>query len=492
MPFSRTLLRRLACVAGTVVAMGGAVAPSQAGELPAPIRAALAQVKLPDDALVGYVAELHPGGPAAPRLAWQADRPVNAASLMKLYTTGVALEQLGPAYVWTTPLLTTGAIEQGVLHGDLVLQGRGDPSLTLERLWLLLRQVQQRGVREVRGDIVLDGSVFAPSPVAPGDFDNEPYRPYNVQADALLPSLKSLTLTFVPEPAQARVRIFADVPLAGVTIDSQVPLSSRDCGDWRAGLAADFADPARLRFLGSYPASCGERTWPLAYADPRSYSARLVEGLWRELGGSITGRVREGPTPPDAIGWFEPSSPPLASVIRDINKFSNNPMAQQLFLSLALPPRGPQPAPPVEPAAAREVMRSVLRQRTGCVEPELVIDNGSGLSREARTSARCLGRWLEALWASPVMPEMLASLPVSGIDGTARRLAGGSVAPALGAGRAHLKTGSLRDANGIAGVVLGSSGRRYALVAIVNHPQASNARPVLDALLQWTADDRPR
>lgn len=491
MPFPRTLLRRLACVAGCAVAMGAA--PSRAGELPAPIRAALAQLKLPDDALVSYVAELQPGGPAAPRLAWQAHRPVNAASLMKLYTTGVALEQLGPAYVWTTPVLTTGSVEQGVLQGDLVLQGRGDPSLTLERLWLLLRQIQQRGVHEVRGDIVLDGSAFAPATGAPGDFDNEPHRPYNVQADGLMLGLKSLTLTFVPELVQGRARVFADAPLAGVTIDAQVPLSpGRDCGDWRASLAADLSDATRIRFLGSYPAGCGERTWPLAYADPRGYNARLVEGLWRETGGALAGRVREGPTPPNAIGWFEQSSPPLASVVREINKFSNNPMAQQLFLSLALPPRGPQPAPPVEAATAREVMRGVLRQRIGCGEPELVIDNGSGLSRDARTSAQCLGRWLEALWASPVMPEMLASLPVSGIDGTARRLAGGSAAPALGAGRAHLKTGSLRDANGIAGVVLGASGRRYALVAIVNHPQASSARPVLDAVLQWTADDRPR
>ncbi len=111
-----------------------------------------------------------------------------------------------------------------------------------------------------------------------------------------------------------------------------------------------------------------------------------------------------------------------------------------------------------------------------------MIDNGSGLSRESRVSARLLTRLLLAAWSSPVMPELLSSLPVSGVDGTLAR-------SSANFGRAHLKTGSLRDVAGIAGVVLGNSGRRYVVVAIANHPNANAARPALDALLQWAADD---
>lgn len=139
--------------------------------------------------------------------------------------------------------------------------------------------------------------------------------------------------------------------------------------------------------------------------------------------------------------------------------------------------------------AARELLQSLVRERTGCASAELLIDNGSGLSRDSRSSARCLGSWLQALWASPSMPELMSSLPVSGIDGTTKR-PGREWGAALG--RAHLKTGSLRDTMGLAGYVLGVSGRRYAFVAIVNHPNAGAARPVLDALVQWTAEDAAR
>ncbi|HSV70749.1 MAG TPA: D-alanyl-D-alanine carboxypeptidase/D-alanyl-D-alanine-endopeptidase [Methylibium sp.] len=480
---------------------GGPAAPAQptAPTLPAVVLGALQRAQLPPEALVAWVAEVGSAG-GAPRLAHRPEQPVNPASLVKLYTTGAALELLGPAWTWTTPVLTTGSIDDGVLRGDLVIQGRGDPTLAIERVWGLLRQVQQRGIAEVRGDIVLDGSAFALAPHDPGEFDGERHRPYNVQPDALLLNLKSITLGFVPEPARGVARVTSDVTLAGVQVDASVPLAGGDCGDWRGALAADLSDPARLRLAGRYPAACGERQWPLAYAEPETYNARLVEATWRELGGRLGGRVRNADTPAAALPLFELASPPLAAVVRDINKFSNNVMAQQLFLTLALqapPPRamgcrGASMCAVRDDAArdtvaqARELLQTLVRERAACADGELAIDNGSGLSRSARSSARCLGAWLQALWASPAMPELMSSLPVTGIDGTARR-PGRSWGAALG--RAHLKTGSLRDAMGLAGYVLGVSGRRWAFVAIVNHPNAGAARPVLDALVEWTAED---
>jgi D-alanyl-D-alanine carboxypeptidase/D-alanyl-D-alanine-endopeptidase (penicillin-binding protein 4) len=456
-------------------------AQPDAAALPAAVQAELARARLPADALA----------------VWIAEQPVNPGSLMKLYTTGAALALLGPAWTWTTPVLGTGPVEDGVLRGDLAIQGRGDPSLTIERLWLLLRELRQRGVREVQGDIVLDGSGFVLEARDPGAFDGERHRPYNVQPDALLLNLKAITLTFVPEPARGVARVVADVALAGVQVDATVPLTPGECGDWRGSLKADFDDPARLRFVGGYPWACGERRWPVAYTEPASYNARLVDAAWRELGGHIGGRVRDGVVPAGATPLFEATSPPLAAVVRDINKFSNNPMAEQLFLTLGLPPPAnghrccmmPAAPPADTQLAARERVQALVRERAGCAAEELSIDNGSGLSRDARSSARCLGAWLQALWASPTMPELMSSLPVSGIDGTARRPGrawGGAQ------GRAHLKTGSLRDVMALAGYVLGESGRRYALVAVVNHPDAGTARPALDALVRWCAEDLPR
>jgi D-alanyl-D-alanine carboxypeptidase/D-alanyl-D-alanine-endopeptidase (penicillin-binding protein 4) len=159
--------------------------------------------------------------------------------------------------------------------------------------------------------------------------------------------------------------------------------------------------------------------------------------------------------------------------VRDINKFSNNVMAEQLFLTLAVQKRGSGSAP-----LAVEVVQAWWRERLSGVEaPQL--DKGSGLSREARISAQSLAALLQWAWARPFMPELIASLPVTGVDGTMKRSK--SSAPA------HLKTGSLRDAMGIAGYVDAANGQRYVLVAMVNHANANQARPVMDALIDWTA-----
>jgi D-alanyl-D-alanine carboxypeptidase/D-alanyl-D-alanine-endopeptidase (penicillin-binding protein 4) len=349
----------------------------------------------------------------------------------------------------------------------------------IERVWLLLRRIQQAGVREIRGDIVLDGSAFAPAQGDTASFDGEPTRPYNVQPDALLLNFKSVTYSFVPDAANGVARVLVDPPLAATRVDRSVRLSSGPCADWRGGLKASFADPGEVRFAGTYPAACGELSWPVADAAPASYNARLIEALWRDMGGKLGGRIVEGAAPPGVKPSFELSSPALADVVRDINKYSNNVMAQQLFLSLALQ-RQPDVAATGE--GARAALRAWLIERTGELPPGTRIDNGSGLSRENRLPAALLAQVLQFAWRSTFMPELVSSLPINGVDGTMRRSRATT-------GRAHLKTGSLRDVAGLAGYVLSDSGRRYVLVAIINHPNANAARPALDALVQWSLRD---
>ena len=413
--------------------------------LPPTVAAALDRARLPRDALVASVQEV---GSGRPRLAWQIDQPVNPASLMKLLTTFASLETLGPAWSWSTPVWLRGSLRDGVLEGDLVIKGSGDPKLVVERIWLLLRRVQQLGVREIRGDIVLDRSDFIVPEASASDFDGEGLRPYNVRADALMLNYKAVVLTFTPDPTRGIATIAADPPLAGVRFDASVALASAGCDDWRTALRADFTDPARMSFAGSYPATCGEQTWSVAYVDPKRFNERAIAGLWQEMGGRLSGSVHDG-TAPATAPTFALSSPTLAEVVRDINKYSNNAMAQQLFLTLALNTRGSG-----TPEAARDVLRQWATERFGAAAAAgLVIDNGSGLSREGRLSARLLARLLQAAWASPVMPELMSSLPVNGIDGTLKK-------SRATLGRAHLKTGSLRDVAGVAGYVLANSGRR--------------------------------
>jgi D-alanyl-D-alanine carboxypeptidase/D-alanyl-D-alanine-endopeptidase (penicillin-binding protein 4) len=114
---------------------------------------------------------------------------------MKLLTTYAGLEMLGPAHTWRTEALAEAGPADGRLDGNLYLRGSGDPKLGLEQFWLLLRQLRARGLSEIGGDLVLDRSAFALPPHDPGEFDNEPLRPYNAGPDALLVNFKSVRLT---------------------------------------------------------------------------------------------------------------------------------------------------------------------------------------------------------------------------------------------------------------------------------------------------------
>ena len=468
----RLLLLFAACLAGTV---------SAAQVLPPEIDAALAAARIPPDAVTLVVTDVDPAVP--PRLAHRADASMSPASIAKLGTTLAALDLLGPASTWTTPVLADGPIVAGTLLGNLYIKGQGDPQLVLERLWLLLRRVRALGVDRVAGDIVLDHGAFTVPPADPAAFDGEPLRPYNASPDALLLNFKSVMLAFAPQ-ADGTARVMADPPLAGVQWPAVVPLAAGACGDWRAGLRVDFGDPLHPRFAGSYAAACGERAWPIAFPDAAGYAPRAVAGLWQAVGGLTGGVVRDGTTPVTAVPLAESVSPPLAEVVRDINKFSNNVMAQQVFLTIGLRVRGAGTR-----EAAREAMGAWWRERISADPP--TFDNGSGLSRDDRITARQLVQLLQYAWASPVMPELVASLPVPGVDGTLRMTRTGVTA--------HLKSGSLRDVWGVAGFVDGPHGHRYVLVAIANHPNAlpqavpgtaqrtTGMRGVLEALLTWTA-----
>ncbi len=458
--------------------------------LPPEVEAALARAKVPREALAAIVVEAAPlaNGKANPLLSYRANVSVNPASVMKLVTTYAGLELLGPAYTWPTPVFADGSIKDGVLTGNLVIQGKGDPKLVQERLWLLLRRVQGLGIKTITGDILLDHSAFSVAPQNPADFDGEPLRPYNAAPDALLINFKSVVMTFVPNPGAGVASVSFEPPLANVQMQGSVPLAAgktaatlADCGDYRSALQADFSDPFRISFKGSYPAGCGEKVWPVAYADPASYAERAIAGLWAEMGGKLGGRVRDGRAPANARPVFEMTSPSLAEVIRDINKFSNNVMAQQLFLSLSL--ASSTPPAPASLDASRSVLQTWWRERFGAQDSP-VLDNGSGLSRQERITPQALARMLQTAYASGAMPELMASLPITGVDGTLRRSRS-----KVSQGWAHLKTGSLRDATALAGYVHTPSGKRLVVVSVINHPNAAAARPALEALIDWAVKE---
>ncbi len=459
-----------------VLCSGLAAAQEGAGRLPPPVAQALAQAGIPDASIGIYVQEI---AAEKPLLALGEGRVLNPASTIKLLTTFAALDLLGPAYQWKTEIYTTAALQGDVLGGDLIIKGYGDPRLTLENFWLMLRNLRARGVREIRGDLVLDRSYFAVEETDPAGFDNEPTRPYNTPPDALLVNFKAVRLQFIPDTERRALKITAEPPLAQITVLNTVTLDFEPCGDWvsRLKLSApgDSAN-ARLLFSGNYSAACGAKERNYSVLGHQQYVYGVFALLWRELGGVFSGGVRDGETPAGAKLLLAQQTQSLAEIVRDINKFSNNVMARQLYLALGAIALG---APANSEKSERAVRQWLAARRLAFAE--LALENGSGLSRAERLSAKSMAQLLVSAHRSAIMPEFAASLPLVAVDGTMRkRLAGAEIA-----GQAHIKTGSLSGVRAIAGYVLDSKGRMMAVVFIVNHARAAGAQAAQDALLKW-------
>jgi D-alanyl-D-alanine carboxypeptidase/D-alanyl-D-alanine-endopeptidase (penicillin-binding protein 4) len=441
--------------------------------LPEPVAQALKSAGIPEEAVAVYARRLDADLPA---IAEHSEQAMNPASVMKLVTTYAGLELLGPAYIWRTEFHAAKPPVDGVIDGDLILKGYGDPALTLEKFWSLVHALRVSGVREIRGDLVLDRSFFEPMAFDPGAFDGDPYRPYNAGPDALLVNFKSTGFHFRVE--NGAVVITADPEAPQLEIVNRLKADRVGCGDWKSRLGYEVQerdDSIVIAFSGSYSERCGEKIYDLSLPRHADYIYRLFRSLWREQGGVFQGQWREGLTPAGSSPQVSIESPPLSDVIRLINKHSNNLMARQLLITLG-----------AERGQAASTEKGIAAIRTwlaasGLDFPELVLENGSGLSRNERISAHHLGELLATAYASPFMPEFMSSLPIYAVDGTFKRRSQTSAV----AGRAHLKSGSLDEVRSLAGYLLDAHGQRWVVVFMVNHPRAGLSKPAQEALLDW-------
>lgn len=461
----------------TILLLCLSVQTALAADLPEPIRAALVANGVPESAAAILVQRV---GDPAPILLQHADAPMNPASVMKLVTTYAGLELLGPAFTWKTEAYADGTLHKGLLKGNLIIKGYGDPQLTVERLWLLLKRIRAAGVREISGDLLLDTSYFALPEYDASGFDGKPMRAYNAGPSALLVNFNAVNLNLSPDEAGKRVLATVEPSFAALTLTNQLRLDAGPCGDWkeRVGLVVTSDGPRRRVVLrGQFSTQCGDKNYPLSFFTSEDFLRGIFVDLWAEVGGKLRGHVRSGQVRDGIKPIATLDSPALSEVIRDINKFSNNVMARQLYLTLGAETFG-------VPGTLDKANQAVGRWLTGkgLDFPELVIENGSGLSRRDRISARHLADLLIAAWASPVMPELVSSLPIVAADGTMKkRLKNDGMA-----GRAHLKTGTLDGVKTLAGYVLDSRGRITVVVCLLNHPAATGADSVEDALLDWT------
>jgi len=453
-------------------------------QLPDAMRAGLRAAEIPEEAVGALVVRLSDG---ATVLAHREKASMAPASTLKLLTSVVALETLGPAYRARTQWRTTADIADGTLRGDLVLHGGGNVDFDWQALERTLVQLRLQGIREISGDVVLDLSRFQPARTDIGlpPFDEEPEFRYNVIPDALLLNTYLLRIDLVSRGNVVAMQ--ATPALDGVSLVSEFTLVDRACDDWEDGWKApavtrDGQGRVTIRLRGEYPRDCKAAT-AINVLDRTDFCERAFRTLWSRLGGKLHGRVVEGTGSAGARVLAEHVSRPLTDVVRDINKRSDNPITRVVYLSI-----GAENALDGTMRTAdrsEKIVRAWLANRGGVDDAGLVLDNGSGLSRAERIRPDQLAAVLKTASSSLWGPEFVSSLPIAAVDGALRDRFKWSPA----ATRARIKTGTLRDVSAVAGYVDDAQGRTHIVVAMINHEKAVRkvARPILDTLIDWVA-----
>ncbi len=453
---------------------GQAASQKSAPSLPAPIQKALNSCKVPKGDFSLSVIPLTDKGTT---LKFNGATPRVPASSAKVITSAAALQLLGPAKVWTTRFVSSAEPDKnGVLNGDLYLVGHGAPSLTIERFWLLVDNLRARGVKEIKGNIIADRSHFDVTPIDPFAFDGEGNRPYNLGPDALMVNSRSFFIKIRPDKEAGVAYLYPEPRIAGVKLPESIPLSKEGCGAWRKQINPDFSNPLKPAFKGKFPLKCGPKDYFYTSLSADQYLQVVFADMWKKAGGSWKGKVVQGKLPEDSEDYkvlASSYSEPLTKLVYNMNKYSDNLIARQLFLALAKTQKD-------EPKNLEGARAAVYEWAASLKIPasSLKIDNGSGLSRTTSVSTDAFVTVLKHMWNSPQMPEFVSSLPISGVDGTMRKRH-------VAQGSAHVKTGYIQNVRSIAGYVQTKSGERYAVAAIVNGPSAINSIPVMDAVISW-------
>jgi serine-type D-Ala-D-Ala carboxypeptidase/endopeptidase (penicillin-binding protein 4) len=453
--------------------------------LPPAVLAALKAADLPAEALSAAAVPL---GHRALPWRYRALDPVQPGSSMKLVTSIVALDRLGPNQRGFTELRSAAPVVGDTLQGDLVLRGGADVELDAARLWSLLSDLRQRGITRIEGELLVDRTLFRPARADVGlpPFDESPEFHYNVIPDALYLSGNLLPLEL--SATADSVRAITLPALVGLAIDSRMQPVEAACSDWD-----DHWKPAQvtredgrtsITLNGAFPRGCTQRTG-LQLIDRLELEERLFRTLWEGLGGSWAGRAREAAGTATSTLLARHVARPWGEVLRHQNKTSDNAEARLLYLLLGVRAMATNPQASTAELAAREVRAWFAENRIDATG--LVLENGSGLSRSERISPWQMVAMLKVAWSSRYAPDFMATLPTVGVDGTMRNRLKNSPAT----GWARLKTGTLKNVAALAGYVNDARGRPWAVAMMVNHDKAGQARPVLDALVDAFARSTP-
>ena len=411
--------------------------------------------------------------------AHNADELLLPASTMKLYTSAIALERFGPAHQFRTEVLRSGAVgEGGVVRGDLILKGNGDPSLVpryvewnrgAKPLDSLADLVARAGITRVTGDIIGDASAFDGERVPAGWRTRYLQASYAARVSALSYNENLAHITVRPSTRGAQVA-FAQ-PVSGLSLRSTVTIrpNSRSASIrvWQDTLTQQF------KVSGWIGARSVVRTYQVVVEQPEQYVAAAFRAALEARGVTVEGRVRGGEAAAGATRVTAWASPPLAQLVAKMNGESNNHFAELLFRNAARVGGAVGSA-----HIANESLRTFMTDRVGAGAGAVYAADGSGLSTLDRVTPRSmvmlLGYSAQAPWAQVLQ----ASLPVAGRTETLRSRMRYTAAQ----GNLRAKTGTTGEVTSLGGYVTAKNGEKLAFSFIYNGRELWRARAAIDAM----------
>ncbi len=400
------------------------------------------------------------------------------ASVMKILTTYSALLELGTDFRWPTKFYYTGRFSKGIINGDLAIEAFGDPTLSTRDLYRIAKRLRHFGVRKITGNMIIDRSFFATDEKVSSGFDRNKYSEYNAMPDALM--LNDHLSKIIVASKNGKIVAYKSIPGDEYDIINNMHSTSGPCrgkNSWPyLSVKTSNGKPAVV-FSGTISTRCPKRAiYKLLTHSHESFYHAFAAAL-KQAGISFDGQMVLERIPKGAKAWRIHHSKPLLQIVAKTNKKSNNLYARHIFLLVGAQMEG---APATEAKGAKAV-QSILSSR-GIWDDRIRINNGCGLSRSSRITARALVDVLEDAYRQ-YGKRWLNALSIAGKDGTIKRRFRRSVAK----DRAWMKTGTLNNAKNIAGYVRGRSGKMYVLTILYNGREKWKASSLQNQIIEWLA-----
>jgi len=442
--------------------------------LPAGINAAINKSGIPKNDISIYIKEVGNSNRVVASL--NADKVRTPASVIKVLSTYAAVLKLGFDYRWPTKFYMNGKVKSGVLHGDLLVKGFGDPTLSTKDLAGIVANIKAKGIRRITGNIVIDRSYFKVGTKDNSGFDQHTYSPYNAMPDAMMFNERISTICVSPK----QNRVSKKVPDGSYRVVNNLKPVNKPCKgrySWPSFKVDKSQKTTTVLLRGPISKKCGTRNLCQVITKPyKSFYYALKDAL-QKSGVVVNGGFRLNKISKNAKELFTHYSKPLEKIISKTAKKSNNLYARHLMLLLGAKMYGA----PSTLSKGRQAVAYILKSRGALKQGSLHIDNGCGLSRSSKITAKILAGVYDHAYLK-YGQRWMNTLSIAGVDGTIRRRFRGTVVR----NRAWMKTGTLKRVKNIGGYVKSKNGRLYTVVILVNTKKGNwRASQLQNSIIKW-------